>query len=560
VTSRTTRQEPASTAIDQFLEQFFFRHPVDATSAGMRLHDHELPDWSREAREDELDEFEALQVALDDAFDPAADDAALAGSVDAVDAELARRSMDVRQLEFESGFFHDRNPALWTREALMGVLMLMRQPPTPLEDALASIAMRLHEVPTFLSDLQTTVTDPAPMAWRVRALQDVDAAEALLRTHVANWLTAHGADEASTEWVLTAATVAAEAFAEVGAWLRAMPDGDASRMAFGEEALTVLLDRAHAVLETPAQLLQRASESLTEAQERLEELATATAGSADAMQLALDEDAPPASALLAALEESWEAGRTFAEEHDVVEWGDWPRRFLSAAPWLEDMAQRLALPLYHSPSPYELPAVHTSYASRVDASGTPLRQSDITLDVALADAGLGRQVLHWHAAERSLSKLGRIAALDGASRPAMLLGATLADGWASYVVDVAEEFGFLSPHEQGAAQQRRVRGLVQAVVDLRLHTGEWQYEDAVDFVVTDAGLPRARAEQLVTTLSMSPGRGVASWLGAQVIRLGRDAILAQSGTTFSLRRYHDALLSRGAIPAPLAVRLSSLLF
>jgi uncharacterized protein (DUF885 family) len=169
-------------------------------------------------------------------------------------------------------------------------------------------------------------------------------------------------------------------------------------------------------------------------------------------------------------------------------------------------------------------------------------------------------VLHWHAAERSLSKLGRIAALDGASRPAMLLGATLADGWASYVVDVAEEFGVLSPLEQGAAQQHRVRGLVQAVVDLRLHTGEWQYEDAVDFVVTDAGLPRARAEQLVTTLSMCPGRGVASWLGAQVIRLGRDAMLAQSGTTFSLRRYHDALLSRGAIPAPLAVRLSSLLF
>jgi hypothetical protein len=108
--------------IDQFLEQYFFRHPVNATFTGMRLHDHELPDWTREARDDELDEFEALTIALDDAF-PATDDMALlARDGEALDAALARANMDVRQLEFESRFFHDRNPALWTGEAIFGIV------------------------------------------------------------------------------------------------------------------------------------------------------------------------------------------------------------------------------------------------------------------------------------------------------------------------------------------------------------------------------------------------------------------------------------------------------
>ncbi|MEN9816860.1 MAG: hypothetical protein RLZ32_740, partial [Gemmatimonadota bacterium] len=34
-----------NSAVDQFLDHYVFRYPVNATFTGVRLHDHELPDW-----------------------------------------------------------------------------------------------------------------------------------------------------------------------------------------------------------------------------------------------------------------------------------------------------------------------------------------------------------------------------------------------------------------------------------------------------------------------------------------------------------------------------------
>ena len=45
------------------------------------------------------------------------------------------------------------------------------------------------------------------------------------------------------------------------------------------------------------------------------------------------------------------------------------------------------------------------------------------------------------------------------------------------------------------------------------------------------------------------------WLGTQGILALREAVRAREGSAFSYRRFHDALLSRGAIPVLLAAKL-----
>jgi hypothetical protein len=292
-----------SAPIEQFLEQYFFRHPVNATFTGIRLYDHELPDWTREVRDDEQDEFEALTIALDDAYPPSEDWGELARNPAQLDAELARASMDVRQLEFESRYFHDKNPALWTGEALFGVIGLMLRPPATVEEAFASIAMRLHDLPRFLADMPHTLTEPMPPQWVARAVRECAVGADLFRSKLAMWLDAHGADEASRVWVLEAGDVAAAALDATAAWLAAQPVQHEASMSLGAEAYDVLLRRGHFCEVNADALLERAQQALPDARERFESLAIEVAGSVEALAEALADDHPTPAWYLSAFAE-----------------------------------------------------------------------------------------------------------------------------------------------------------------------------------------------------------------------------------------------------------------
>lgn len=553
-----------SSPVDQFLEQYFFRHPVNGTFTGVRLHDHELPDWTRDARDDEQDEFEALTVALDDEY-PATDDwSELARNAELLDAELARASMDIRQLEFESRHFHDKNPALWTGEALFGVIGLMLRPPATAEEAFASVAMRLHDIPRFLADMPVTITETMPAPWVERAVKECEVGAALFRGNLDRWLADQGADEASHTWVLEAGAVAAAALDETAAWLRAQPMADEATVAIGAEAYTVLLRRGHFCDVDATELLRRAQEELPEARERFEALAIDVAGSVEGLADALADDHPEAGSFLHAFTDKWEQCREFAADHDLVEWGDWPLRYTPIPAWAGDAAPHLYFLFYRSPSPLEARAEHVYLVTPIDDEvpvvkrERRLRQwnhSVITLNHVVHHGALGHHVQNWHATHRSRSKVGRVAAVDCASRIGLFQGGSMAEGWACYATELADELGFLTPLEQASEQQSRVRMLARAIVDISLHTGAMTFDDAIDFYEGEVGMPHAAARAETVKNSMFPGTAVMYWLGTQGILHLREAVRSRDGASFSYRAFHDNLLSRGSIPVLLAAKL-----
>lgn len=553
-----------SSPIDQFLEQYFFRHPVNGTFSGVRLHDHELPDWTREARDDEQDEFEALTIALDDAYPASEDWAELARNPAQLDAELARASMDVRQLEFESRYFHDKNPALWTGEALFSVIGLMLRPPATVEEAFASIAMRLHDLPRFLGDLPGAITEPMPPRWVERAVRECTVGADLFRTKLGMWLDAFGADDASRVWVLEAGEVGAAALDDAAAWLRSQPVRDDASMSIGSEAYAVLLSRGHFCEHDAPTLLQRAQEAMPEARERFESLAIDAAGSVEALADAIADDHPTTGGFLAAFADKWEQCRDFAADHDLVEWGDWPLRYVPIPAWAAEAAPQLYFLFYRSPAPLEARDEHLYLVTPLDVSlPEPERErrlrawnhSAITLNHVVHHGGLGHHVQNWHATNKSSSKIGAVAAVDCASRIGLFQGGSMAEGWACYATELADELGFLTPLEQASEQQSRVRMLARAIVDISLHTGEMSFDDAVDYYEAEVGMPHATATAEAVKNSMFPGTAVMYWLGTQGILDLREAVRARDGGAFSYRRFHDALLSRGSIPVLLAAKL-----
>jgi uncharacterized protein (DUF885 family) len=97
------------------------------------------------------------------------------------------------------------------------------------------------------------------------------------------------------------------------------------------------------------------------------------------------------------------------------------------------------------------------------------------------------------------------------------------------------------------ARWERVRG-ARAIVDPKLASGEWTYEQAVDFYATQSGFTREAAQAAVAGIATNPGYVIAYTVGRQQIETLLGEYLVRMGARASLRDFHDRLLSYGTTP------------
>jgi hypothetical protein len=136
---------------------------------------------------------------------------------------------------------------------------------------------------------------------------------------------------------------------------------------------------------------------------------------------------------------------------------------------------------YHSPAPFDdLPEVE-----QLVPPGAP--DSVIKLNHVVHHAAIGHHVQNWHAV-RAPSRIGRIAAVDCASRIALFCGGTMAEGWACYATELMDEVGFLTPPESVAVRRFRLRMAARAVADVRLHDGAWTLPEVAAFYRERVGM------------------------------------------------------------------------
>jgi len=92
-------------------------------------------------------------------------------------------------------------------------------------------------------------------------------------------------------------------------------------------------------------------------------------------------------------------------------------------------------------------------------------------------------------------------------------------------------------------------------VDVRLATGEWTFDQAVDYFVKEGGLDPEAARGEAAGAAASPGYKiqylVGKWQIERLLGRARD----REGSAFSLQRFHDRLLSYGSIPVAVVEKL-----
>jgi uncharacterized protein (DUF885 family) len=125
-----------------------------------------------------------------------------------------------------------------------------------------------------------------------------------------------------------------------------------------------------------------------------------------------------------------------------------------------------------------------------------------------------------------------------------------AEGWAFYGEEMFVRLGLYGSNLDGrlhTVRWERLRG-ARAIVDPKLASGDWSYDQAVEFFATQTKYSKEAAQAAVAGIATSPGYFIAYTVGRQQLELLLGQYQLKMGERGSLRDFHDRLLSYGTIP------------
>jgi hypothetical protein len=545
------------TTLGPFLESYYRLRPVNATFTGVHDYDDRLPDWSPDGLAAAADEMRRLRQSL---AEPAGGGIDLR-DVGQRDRSLAASFLDIQIAEIDSLHFQRGNPSLALGEATFGVISLITRPFAPAAQRAGSLIARLEAMPAFLAGARRSMVDGVPDAWRAKCLHECEGAGRLLRDGVPTWLRLESLDDPLVRRACDKASAAIEEYRQ---WLANQVPAAPERLAAGSELFDLLLRHGHYCAQPAAILARDASAALDEALAALDRRTRAVApGGYPEVQARLADVHPTLENYLSTYQRLWDDCRDAAQRAELVTWQAPPLRYVPIPPQTRDAAPFLYYLFYRSPAPFDTLPIHDYVVTPIDA-GMPAEEqvrrlkaantSVIKLNHVVHHGAIGHHVQNEHA-YRGGSDIGRVAAVDCASRIGMFLGGTMAEGWACYATDLMDEIGFLTADESLAQQHTRARLLARAVVDLGLHSGSMTFEEAIAVYRDRVGMSPEAARGEACKNSMFPATAVMYWLGTEGLhRLQRERRRAD-GPLFSLRRFHDRLLSFGSIPVPLVEQI-----
>jgi uncharacterized protein (DUF885 family) len=312
----------------------------------------------------------------------------------------------------------------------------------------------------------------------------------------------------------------------------------------GEEHYHILLKKRH-FLTHDAQSLLALGEKLFETTKReLAQVAEEILPGKSIAEVALKIQAshPPASDVLSAYQTAMEKSRSFVREKQLVSFP--PSEKLRVVPTPEFERHEIPFAAYLPPSPKDPEQVGHYYVTPVTDSDELREHNWVSLENTSVHESYPGHHLQFTVANsiRESSTLPRL----------MNESSVFYEGWALYCEQLMQEQGFLNTKEHRFVMLKdRIWRALRIIIDVKTQSGRLSYDEATDLMVRELHFPRSQAQGDLNWYSQSPATPMGYALGWSMINRIREQQKKKLGSRFSLRDFHDRLLSAGSISLPL---------
>ncbi len=515
----------------EYLDILCDTFPVTATALGRHAHDGDLGGYDPVVFDEYAGDVSGLLAELAAYVDPT-----MGGDADPghdVEAKALYGVARTALLELETEQQWRRNPADAVDTALMGCFSLLLREFAPVEDRQESLRSRLAATPGYLADARHTWSD-VPALWADTAAESARAGAEFLRDELGAAL----GDSPAASAVMDAAGSAADALDVTAAALDDMPTDDGG-WAIGEGLVAQHLRFEHHLKDTPAEMEARGLALVDETLGALEDLDPAWRATLTATK----NDHPAADQLVDGYRSEMERSYAFVESTRLAPLTDAP---LEVRPTPSFWVPVLPYAAYDPPGPFETDQLGIFWVTVPEGddaterlAGHPRPGMTIT---AVHEGYPGHHLQLTHA-NRHTSLTRTIA------------DSTLTiEGWAFYCEQMLAEVGYYGDDLPLRLYQLKDQlwRAARVVLDMRLHTGEIGFDEAVDYLVNIADLERPNAEAEVRRYTSTPTYQICYAIGKAEILALREELRRRDPGGFELGEFHRSLLDFGSVAVPLS--------
>jgi uncharacterized protein (DUF885 family) len=536
---------------EEYIRGFLAARPLQATALGFHEYDGRINEHTRLAIDAELARLRRFDDRL------AKFDLAKLGARPAIDLRLLQAAIKKELFLIQDLGMYDHQPLTYARALDVGVYAKRKY--APIEDRVRSIVVVENQAPNLMIAAKTNLAEALPRPYVELAIQAARGASEFLKKDLVESL-ADLKDETLRATFLQSNRRAATTLSEYAAWLekeklpKATPD-----FAIGEEKYKRFLSETELVNIEPAKLLEIGLAELKKEQEVFAEAAKKIDESRppDVIFKQIQGDNPAAADLIPEMAKRLDAVKKFVIDRKLVTLSADAKIQVKETPQ-ERRATSFAS--MDTPGPFEKRANEAYfYVTPPDNDWTELQKEQwmTSFNYFMGDLVSIHEVYPGHYVQflhLNASKATKAEKIFGAS--------AFVEGWAHYTekMMIDEGFGGAAPNAkpseddiQRAAKYRMVQAqaamtrLCRLCVSIQMHTQGMSIDDATKFFQENCYFEEkpARAEAMRGTFDI--GYGSYSLGKLQILKL-RDDYHAQEGDKFSLKKFHDEVLSHGMLP------------
>jgi len=518
-----------------FFKRYFELHPTEAIHYGIEGYDHLLKDYTDEAYRDEKafaeDSFKRLrQVSVKGLTKD-----------ETIDYALLEGRLTIENYEFNKEDYRLRSPEFYLSVPHLYILTVR-----PTNDVMGNLLGRLEGSAKVLEqgigNLSRPEANPSRL-WTEMAIESAKGGISFLDSlgnipRVKNALKEPPRFQAAVEKAKDATRVFQE-FLE-----RDLLPRSRGVYAVGPEHYHLLLKKRHFLSHDAESLLALGEKLFAETKNELAALAEkiSPGKTIEEVALKIQEQHPSSNELLLVYQKAMEASREFVREKRLVSFP--PREQLRVVHTPEFQRHEIPFAAYLSPSPKDPEQVGYYYV-------TPVTEDDLLREHNWT--GLENTSVHESYPGHHLQFTVANSIPEASTLPRLMNESSVFyEGWALYCEQLMQEEGFLKTKEHRFVMLKdRLWRALRIIIDVKTQAGKMSYDEAADLMVRELHFPRPQAQADLNWYSQSPSGPMGYALGWSIINRLRAHEKEKLGAQFSLRDFHDRLLSAGSISLPL---------